>query len=74
MDMRSLFRRQSSTGLWIAEHGPYASHEDADDARRYEWLDCTVGICVSDDGRTLVTDWPTPSADDLETLYTGSNA
>lgn len=56
-DLRFLFRKQESTGIWIQEHGPFSDALEAQwacqkltDQHRY-----VVGICTSEDGRTVIT-------------------
>lgn len=55
-DLRYLYRRQADTGIWIQERGPFATEADAlEEAVR---LNLRVGICTSDDGRTVITEYP----------------
>ncbi len=63
-DLRYLYRRQESTGIWIQEHGPFESERlawaEADrlNASHKSRLEYVPGICTSEDGRTVITEYP----------------
>lgn len=61
-DLRYLFRRQESTGIWIQERGPIVNaveaQRQADDLFRTSAVPRIVGICTSEDGRTVITEYP----------------
>jgi hypothetical protein len=58
-DLRYLYRKQESTGIFIQEHGPYCDFETA--AWASKMLACgpeyKVGICTSEDGREVITEY-----------------
>lgn len=60
--IRYLFRKQESTGIWIQEMGPFHNQAEADECAGKLALDTgvcySVGICVSEDGRELIQEFP----------------